>query len=118
VAGPDIAFSPDSDDLLIENGDLVIRRNVAQSLRFRLRFFTKDWFLDPAAGIPYFDEILKKRPNLAYVEQLLQREILDTEGVLELLEFQLSLSAQRQLSVSFRARTVEDDVNLVVGLNA
>lgn len=110
----DLKLDPTTNDIALENGDLAIVGDsdaVAQHIRQRLKFFRGEWFLDTSAGVPYYQDILKKNPNPEVVEQLLRNEILGTPGVLELQKFEMDFQgATRSLRVSFQVRTVDGPV--------
>lgn len=97
--------------LAIANGDLVLVDGlaaIAQDVTTRLQFFLGEWFLNTSAGIPYFQKILVKNPNLAVVGSLLRKTILTTPGIKTLTE-DLSFvftGATRTMSVSFTADTI------------
>jgi len=64
---------------------IVILRGVpaiAQRLRVRLQFFLAEWFLDKRQGIPYFQVVLVKNPDLGLIQSVFRRAILGTPGVL------------------------------------
>jgi hypothetical protein len=70
-------------------GDIVIPPRIlkgaaaiAQRLRTRLRFFKGEWFLDKRQGMPYYEQVLVKNPDLTLVRSLFRRAILETPGVL------------------------------------
>jgi len=116
----DIALDS-SGDLLIENYDLNVVENidqVAQNLAIRLRFFLNEWFLDITQGLPYYQEILIKSPNQIRVESLIKNEILETEGINELLSFSSTYDEEnRKFSVAFTANTDDNqELNLEVEL--
>lgn len=106
----DLAVNVDTGDILISAGDMQLVDNldaVEQRIRTRLRFLAGEWFLDTRVGVPYFDDILVKNPNFPDVENILKVEILETEGVEELLSFDSSFdNAARFLSVTCNIRTV------------
>ena len=80
-------------------------RYVAQKLRVRLSFFRGEWYLNAEKGIPYYDEILVKNPNLNFIEDLLKAEISTVPEVEELLDFVLEYEGTtRELSVTFTVR--------------
>lgn len=56
---------------------------VWQRLVARLHMFKGEWFLDTRQGLPYFQAIFVKNPNINLVASLFRRVILDTPGVLE-----------------------------------
>lgn len=119
----DLKYDQATNDLILEDGDLALVEDgdaVAQHILQRLRTFLGEWFLDLTAGVPYYQDILKKNPNIDVVEQVFKREILFTPGVLELMSFSLELdTALRKLSLSFKVRTVDGPVsfeNVEVGI--
>ena len=52
-----------------------------QRMRVRFLFFLKEWFRDQNLGVPYFEHILIKRPNLTLVRSLWRQVILGTPGI-------------------------------------
>lgn len=77
---------------------------IIQHLRIRLQFVKGEWFLDTRLGIPYFEDILTKAPNLIAVRGIFSRAIADTPGVLELGDITLDFApTTRRLTVNFSA---------------
>lgn len=85
---------PSLDDLfstfaIVEaTGDLEIPPRVvrgAEAIRLRLvarlRFFKREWFLDQRQGMPYFEAVFVKSPDVALVQSIFRRAILSTPGV-------------------------------------
>lgn len=58
-------------------------RAIAQNVVTRLRSFTNDWFLDMSHGLPWFD-ILGSRNNERRLLRAVERQVLQTEGVLRI----------------------------------
>lgn len=102
-------------DWAVANGELQFANGVdeiAQIVATRLKTFLGEWFLDVRLGVPWFSKILKKNPNPAEIEAVLIQTIVESPGIITLLDFQLSLDgATRQLSVSFRAESVAGIIN-------
>ena len=99
----DLEIGPDG-DLIIVTGIDAIR----QHLRIRLQFFRGEWFLDTRLGIPYFEEVLIKAPDLNVVQSLLREAIRETPGVISITSFDLDFDGvTRKLSLDFRALTEE-----------
>lgn len=48
----------------------------------RLRFFKREWFLDLRQGMPYFEAVFVKNPDISLVQSIFRRAILSTPGVL------------------------------------
>ena len=95
------------DDLSLTTGAEGIRQHMTQ----RLRTFLEEWFLDFRIGVPWFQQVLKKNYDPVVVDAAIKGEIVNTPGIEELTSFSLEVvTATRQLTVSFQARTIEGDV--------
>ena len=79
------------------------KETVAQRLRIRLLTFQNEWFADTTYGIPYYQQILGKKPRKATVDQIFQQAILSEAGVKEITSFESTFS-NRVYSVTFRVR--------------
>jgi len=105
----DLRLDTVTHDLKIENFDLSIVSGtdvISQRLKIRLEFFRGEWFLDTTVGVPFYEDILVKNPDIPNIETILKAEILDTPGVVELLAFESSFDAQaRKLTVTFTVST-------------
>ncbi len=96
-------------DLDFSSGGLQIVEGpdeITQKLFTRLQFFLGEWFLDKRQGIPYYEKILIKNPDLVIVQAIFREAILETPGVTSLLDvIQTDLeTATRKLSVRFAAQ--------------
>lgn len=113
-----------NNDLVIEDGEFKLVRDgaeVVQHVRTRLQFYANEWFLDLTAGTPYFEQIFIKPVDLANVESILKTRILQTPGVLRLIDFAMSYigESQRKLTVTFSAETeygIIDDEELFINV--
>lgn len=98
-----------SGDLLIESNDLVLssgRTAIEQDLASRLRIIRGEWFLDLDRGLPYFEDLFRKGPNLNAFRAEVRETIEATPGVVELIDLTLTEDrATRSLVIDFRART-------------
>lgn len=94
-----------NDELNIIDDDAAIRQHLA----IRLRFFLGEWFLDERLGIPYFDSILVKNPNLILVRGILRNAILTTPGIQSLEKFEFEYdNTVRKMRVDFTVRRTSD----------
>lgn len=92
----------------VEGADEVVQR-----LRQRLRTFFGEWFLDTSLGIPYFQEILKKKPQQGVVDAILKKEIVNTPGVIKLLEYAYVVdSSARTSTLAFKVLSVDGPIEL------
>jgi hypothetical protein len=105
-----------SSDLLIEHNQLVLcegSEEITQLVAQRLKTFYGEWFLNNSIGIPYFQKILEKNPNPATIEAIFTKEIIDTDGVLEITSMDLDIdNSLRSLAVTAEMR-VEGDPKLI-----
>lgn len=109
----DLALDPVTGDLDFENGDLYLTEGdsaVAQFLRQKLKLFLAEWFLDQSAGINFFDEVFVKNPKKVVIDTIFKNEILDTPGVVELLEYNVTLDGPtRKMTLNFKVRVEDSD---------
>ena len=88
---------------LVDGDDALI-----QHLLIRLRFFKGEWFLNPAIGVPYYDTIFLKNPDLVAVRGVFRLAILTTPGIASLNSLLTDLEeSTRRLTVTFTA--IKDD---------
>jgi len=68
----------------IEIPPRIVRGVEAVRLRLlaRLQFFKREWFLDKRQGMPYFEAVFVKNPDIGLIQSLFRRAILSTPGVL------------------------------------
>jgi len=104
----DFALNDDGDEFadktgLAMTGDLP---GIKQQTTLRLGFFKGEWFLDEERGIPWYEEILVKNPNLIRIREIFREAILSVSGNKELTQMNLLLSSYiRRLDLDFRAST-------------
>ena len=117
MAARDLRLDPDTGDLDVTGGQLALVSDsaaIAQAVRCHLSFFKGEWFLDITAGLPYFEQILVKNPNIPALNAVYEKAILAVPGVSSLVSLVLDYdSAARTLAVTFRATT--DDGELITG---
>lgn len=110
----DIRLDTVSGDLEIIEGNPSLTITVdaiRQHLSQRLKTFLGEWFLDSRIGVPYFQHILQKNPNPVVVDAVLKKEIIQTPGVEELIQFDVDIDeATREASLIFRVKTIAGEV--------
>lgn len=102
-------------DIRMKNGHLVITAGrlqlvsdleaIAQAIELRCSFIRGEWFLDTAAGVPFYETVFQKNPNLVAVREAFRSAIAGTLGVVEVLAVDLRFTGPRQLEVKFSAMT-------------
>jgi len=112
----DLLLDPITNDLVIQNGDLVlvgatsdvddIRQSIAQDIKTNLLFFLGEWFFDTTAGVPWLDDVFVKDPNPVLVDDTVKNVILNVPGVLGLETFSMSyIPSSRTFTIDFDVRT-------------
>ncbi len=72
----DMALSSAGIPFFIGSSDEVIQR-----LGVRFKFFLGEWYRNQLLGVPYYEHVLIKDPNLILVRSLWRQLILDTPGI-------------------------------------
>lgn len=105
----DIALNISKNDLVLQNGDLIIIDNterVAQQVLITLRFWLGEWFLDTREGVPYLEYVLVKNPNMSHIRQILTEKIQSVEGVKRIISLDFDFRrVARELYVDFEVDT-------------
>lgn len=84
-----------------DSPDLVVQR-----VATRLRTFQGECYLDRSVGVPYFQEVLKRRPDLSRIRALFVERIRSVPGVASVTSADVSFDpASRQFSLTFSAVT-------------
>lgn len=73
---------------------------IEQHWRIRLKSFAGDWLLDQRNGIPYYEQVLVKNPNMAVLRAIFHEASLGTPGIAEITLFTMDLSSDRVLSIT------------------
>ena len=106
----------DDSGVVLRNGDwafAVDREGIQQRISQVLKTIAGEWFLDLDYGLPYFEQILIKNPNLPSVQDLFRRALLSVKGVSSVERLTLSLDTpNRILRVDW---VVSTDLGLLVG---
>lgn len=110
----DLALDTDG-DIAIEDGDARLLTGtdaILQHIRIRLLFVRGEWFADGREGVPYFEAVLRKAPDLGLVRSLIRETIARTPGIASVPTLTVELDAStRSLAVSFEA-IAEDGVTI------
>jgi len=113
----DIKLNTTTHDLTLSNGDLVLVDRVdaiQQHVKQRYLFFFGEWFLDNTKGVPYYQSIFVKNPNLDLIDATLRNVALQTPGILQLNSFDFGYdNATRTISPSFQAESSDGPINFL-----
>lgn len=106
-----IAIKIPKGDLLLEGGTTKTIEGAAyarQRVEVSLDFCLGEWFLDTRQGLPYFRDVLIRKPNDETVRSVMRRAIMNTPGIVKVDSLVTSYNiTARKLTVTFQA-THED----------
>ena len=77
----DILLDGSGDLHISETGDISLTDSIRQAVVVRLKWFEGEWRFAPEYGVPYFDNMLVKNPNLVKIRSLIRAEIMSVESV-------------------------------------
>jgi len=78
---------------------------VSQKIENLLSYFYGEWFLNFEGGIPYFEKIFTKNPDLNLINTILLRQIKLIDEIIEIIKFETVYdSALRTFSVEFNVK--------------
>lgn len=113
--GRDLGMDPLTHDLALIAGDLTLvadREAIRQEADIRFNFLLGEWFLDVTRGLPWFQKILVKSPDLTAIRAIFTDEALEIAGVHSLLKMVLNLNrSTRKLKVEWSADTDLGELN-------
>ncbi|NIQ92441.1 MAG: hypothetical protein GWN93_27050 [Deltaproteobacteria bacterium] len=105
----------ENQDLKVTNNSLTLTEGqeaIRQHMTNRFQTFLGEWFLDTSVGVPYFQQILIKNPAAAVVQDILKATILQTPGVISILNFDADYDvAAREFSLEFTADTINGPID-------
>ncbi len=94
---------------LTDSGDIQIGSRLYQDIKTAISWIEGEWRLGPDLGLPWYEDILVKNPNLDLVRQDIINAITDIDGVtgadVDILEFD---RASRKIKITFTATTDDE----------
>lgn len=81
---------------------------VSQKIENKLLFFKEEWFLDYEKGIPYFENIFIKNPDINLINSIFLREIRTINEIEEILKFEIEYNSQsRTFNIDFEVKATD-----------
>lgn len=114
----DILLDSNGDLYVSKIGDIALENSVAQKIRIRLLWFLGEWRWDPEEGLPYFEKMLIKNPDIDYFEGLIREVIFNVEEVTEVKDVEIiSDDKTRNASIRYVAKTDFETIKEEVVIN-
>jgi hypothetical protein len=98
----------EEDDWALVEGKLVLvndARATAQEIEASFEFFLGEWFLDVTKGVPWYQRVMQKNPDINLIRNLFRTVVLKNPAVQTLTDFALNFDkVTRKVSYTFSAR--------------
>lgn len=105
----DILLDSTGDIELTKDGDVSLVTSPVQEVLIKLRWYFAEWIFDPDKGIPWFETVLIKNPDIAGIKKMLIKEIMDVDDVIEVPLMNIIIDKENRTSViRFRFRTSKE----------
>ena len=109
----DILLTESNDLAVDEHGDISLTDSVRQAARIRLQWFLAENRLMPEFGMPYFEEIFIKGPNLDRVRSLIRDKVMSVAEVIDVRNIVITVDkTTRTARVALEIATDEDSFRL------
>ncbi len=111
----DIYLENTNKDLEVENNDLKLTSDnseyTSQTIETVLKRFKGEWWLNEDEGLPYYDSILVKNPNMDLINTLFKTEIIAIPTIAKIISFTSQFdNSLRQLSISFEVQLTNGEI--------
>lgn len=112
LLGPDLQLDDLTGDLVLVNGDLQLAADPVQQVSIRLKFVRGEWFLDVEVGVPYFEDVFVKQPDLDRIRAMYRTVIAETLGISDVRQIDLQYVPEtRGLRVIWSADTEAGEID-------
>jgi hypothetical protein len=77
---------------------------VLQKIKSRLKFMLGEWFYDTTLGVPWFEQVLIKNPNLQLIQHLISNVIAAVPGITSVTTVEIAFEpSTRTLAIAYAA---------------
>jgi hypothetical protein len=94
----DLKLNNSGDLEISDTGDVVLTQSVRQAVQIRLRWLFGEWRFTPEAGVPYFERIMVKKPDIEGVKQILRTEIMAVDGMTDVKNLEVSIDSKSRVA--------------------
>ena len=95
----DILLDSSGDLLLNEQGDITLTESVAQKIVIRLKWFAAEWRWNRDEGLPYFESLLIKNPDIDSMEAAIRRKIFEVPEVTDVRNVSITFSSKSRTGI-------------------
>ncbi len=113
----DILLDNDGDLYVSPKGNIELRDSVAQDIRIQLRWFLGEWQWNRELGVPYWDMVFIKNPDIEAIEDEIREQIFNVTQVTEVRSVKIDYSPETRLAtVRYTActdfETIQEEVKI------
>ena len=102
----DILLDSSGDIVISEKGDIVLRNSVAQKINIRLRWLAGEWRWDEDEGLPYFENLMIKDPDIDIFESYVREKIFEVDEVIKVGDVKITFDSKtRKAKIAYVAYT-------------
>lgn len=94
----DLKLDRTGDLEISDTGDVMLTQSVRQAVEIRLRWLFGEWRFAPEAGVPYFDRIMVKKPDIEGIKQILRTEIMAVDGMTDVKNLQVVIDTKSRVA--------------------
>ena len=118
----DVLLTSDGDLSIDGRGDIALTQSARQAIRVRLLWFFGEWRFAPGLGMPYFEEVFIKNPNLGRIRRIVRDQAMGVREVLDVSNINVVVNVgTREARVSFDVildgETYREEVEIPWGTN-
>ena len=118
----DILLDCDGDLHITPSGDIYLTQNARQAVRIRLLWFFNEWRFAPGLGVPYFEEVFIKNPNINRLRRIVYEQAKSVDGVIDVRNININIeNAARKARFCFdlmlQEETYREEVEIPWGVN-
>lgn len=108
----DLLFNQQTEDLVLDGGDLLISNttvsDLIQMLYLRLKTFKREWFMDVFYGVDYINDVFGVNRSKAAVDAIMQSQI-RLEALVEDIIFFDSKIENYNYSCEFQVKSIKEE---------
>lgn len=98
-------------DLAFKGTDIILANSVRQKIKIRLKWFFQEWRWDDEAGVPYFEYLFVKNPDIDQIKELIEDQIFNVAEITEVNDVSIEIDSLKRSAV-IRYEAVTDEKHI------
>lgn len=114
----DLLLDKKGDLFVSEEGEILLTSSVAQKILIRLKWVLSEWRWKKKEGLPYFEKLFIKNPDLYFFESAVRSKIFDVKEVTAVKDVSIFVdSKKRNATIKYIAITEQEVIKGEVNTN-